>query len=103
LSPRTVEDISGLSDHDILVRLYQKLIDHLQEYDKDTGEIKKTLDDHETRLCLLENCETVEHAKLDLMSAIGKHPLTLVLIGVLLSFGSWAGYRLLCHLLGGEL
>jgi ABC-type antimicrobial peptide transport system ATPase subunit len=83
--------------------MYQKVLDHLQEFAEEKNATRATLKDHEDRICALEECETVEAAKDDLLYSVAKHPITLVLLGCLISFGSWIGYRLLCHMLGVRL
>lgn len=98
--PNTIDDISGLNDHDILVRMYQKLVDHLAEHKEEKNAMQHILYDHEKRICHLEECNTVEATKDGLFCAILKHPITLVILGCVISFASWAGYKLICHIFG---
>ena len=98
--PNTIDDISGLPDHDILVRMYQKLVDHLQECAEEKNAMGQILDDHEDRICHLEESQTVEATKDGMLSGVLKHPITLVVIGCAISFVSWFGYKLICHIFG---
>ena len=98
--PKTIDDISGLPDHDILVRMYQKMVDHLAEHSEEKHAVRHILDDHEDRICHLEESQTVEATKDGMFSAVLKHPITLVVIGCAISFVSWFGYKLICHIFG---
>ena len=98
--PKTIDDISGLPDHDILVRMYQKMVDHLAEHSEEKNAVRHILDDHEDRICHLEESQTVEATKDGMMSSVLKHPITLVVIGCAISFVSWFGYKLVCHIFG---
>lgn len=98
--PNTIDDISGLPDHDILVRMYQKLVDHLAEHNEEKNAMRHILDDHEERICHLEESQTVEATKDGLFYAVLRHPITLVILGCAISFVSWAGYKLICHIFG---
>ena len=98
--PKTIDDISGLPDHDILVRMYQKMVDHLAEHSEEKNAVRHILDDHEDRICHLEESQTVEATKEGMLSGILKHPITLVIIGCAISFVSWFGYKLICHIFG---
>ena len=98
--PKTIDDISGLPDHDILVRMYQKMVDHLAEHSEEKNAVRHILDDHEDRICHLEESQTVEATKDGMMSSVLKHPITLVVIGCAISFVSWFGYKLICHIFG---
>lgn len=98
--PNTIDDISGLPDHDILVRMYQKMVDHLAERSEEKNAVRHILDDHEDRICHLEESQIVEATKDGMMSSVLKHPITLVVIGCAISFVSWFGYKLICHIFG---
>lgn len=98
--PNTIDDISGLPDHDILVRMYQKMVDHLAEHSEEKNAVRHILDDHEDRICHLEESQIVGATKDGMMSSVLKHPITLVVIGCAISFVSWFGYKLICHIFG---
>lgn len=48
--PDTIQDVAKLDDHDILVRIHQKLLDHLTNYERECDKICKRLDDHDEQL-----------------------------------------------------
>lgn len=105
--PNTIDDISGLPDHDILVRMYQKLVDHLQECAEEKNETRRRFerqearsDDHEERICKLEENEIVETTKDGMIASIMKNPIVLFIICNAITWLGWFGYKLICHIFG---
>lgn len=80
--------------------MYQRMVDHLAEHSEEKNAVRHILDDHEDRICHLEESQTVEATKDGMMSSVLKHPITLVVIGCAISFVSWFGYKLICHIFG---
>ena len=96
----TIDDISDLSDHDLLVRMYQKLLDHLQADSDSKKGIWQRLDNHEERICKLEENEIVETTRSGLLVSITKNPIFLFIVCNIITGVAWFGYKLLCHVFG---
>ena len=100
MAPSTIDDIYGLSDHDILIRMYQKLIDHMQAEAEQKNAVQATLADHEERICKLEENEIVETTRSGMLAAITKNPIFLFIVCNIITGLAWFGYKLICHVFG---